>query len=1328
MYLPFYPLMQDHIPANCSATSVKTSENRLGHARVRPLLAAAVAGVAIAGLLLPAASAQPDDGPNRPHAGMLRFPDASADSIVFSYGNDLWVAPRDGGTARPLASPPGLEINPKFSPDGSRIAFVGNYAGDRDIYVVDSFGGPPQRITYHPDHEQLQDWAGDDGVLYSARGLSNDPVAMQTQQLFIQSIDGTDENGGLPRQLPIPYGASASLSEDGNTLAYTPHSTDFRTWKRYRGGMATDIWLFNLEDKTAVQATDWEGTDTAPMLHDGKLYYLSDNTQNARLNLFEYDPESGERRQLTDFTDFDVKFPSMAPGPDGEGEIVFQQASNLYLLGLAEDAEPQQVEVIIPGVKPALRPRTVDAADFMQGGNISATGKRVVAEARGDIWSLPAETGIPRQLTETDGAAERNPAWSPDGRWIVYSSDEEGEYNLYLMQSDGKGNGPYKLTDTRESFWWTPEWSPDSSQLVVQDHTGQIYLISLDVEEGDQVAVTADVKEIDADPLAQGRLPFSWSTDSKWIAYHRGDDDAMTTAVYLYDVEAGEAHKVTSDMFSAQSPTFDRKGQWLYYISQMDFSNPEYSSADTSFVYQGIDRLVAVPLNGDVENPMLKELDEEEFKAGEDEESTTRPATQSTTQSTTQPATRPTTDEASDDGDEEEEAAAADQFNLDSKIHGKWSGTLHGFQALGAPDDEVPFEMTIYAHKDGTYTGKSVAMGQTSDFDSISFDEEAGAFSATGAEGPVQSTMSGTVTDGKIEGAWTASIDGNKLADGAWNATREGGLDPEELADAAGADKDEKGGEGQEVKIDLEGFESRGILLPVPRGNLSSLAVNDKNQLIYARRDDGPPSLKLLDLTDEEISEGSVIGGVGGFSISGDGKKLLVYQYGPGGARGGIINAAKGQSIGEAVPTDGMDKAIEDPREEWKQLVTDTWRRFRDFFYVENMHGVDWDGVLAQYLPMVDDAATREDVSYIISEMISELNVGHAYYRGGESLESEPSKNVGLLGADFEVAGEGDQKAYRIERILNGASYDIDARSPLTLPGVDVKEGDYLLAVNGKPLDTGVSPYAAFLGMAGDATVLTVSDKPTLDSDNENQRDVTVTPISSENELRYREWIADNARRVDEMSDGRIGYIYVPNTGTNGQNDLFRQFYGQAHKDALIIDERWNGGGQIPTRFIELLNRPTTNYWARRHGRDWKWPPDGHSGPKAMLINGLAGSGGDMFPWLFKHNDLGPLIGTRTWGGLVGISGVPPLIDGGSPSVPNFGFYEVDGTWGIEGHGVDPDIEVVADPSKMQDGADPQLKAAVDHLLQALEENPPKEIERPADPDRAGMGITEEDR
>ena len=420
------------------------------------------------------------------------------------------------------------------------------------------------------------------------------------------------------------------------------------------------------------------------------------------------------------------------------------------------------------------------------------------------------------------------------------------------------------------------------------------------------------------------------------------------------------------------------------------------------------------------------------------------------------------------------------------------------------------------------------------------------------------------------------------------------------------------------------------------------------------------------------------------------------------------------------------------PREEWAQLLRDAWRIQRDFFYDPNMHGVDWDEMYARYARMLPDCTTREDVSYLIGEMIAELNVGHAYYYGGDEEES-PSASVGMVGADFALEEDayGDT-AYTIAKILDGALWDADAKGPLSTPGLEVAEGDFLLAVNGIEIDTEVDVYAAFEGTIGKTTILTISDIATIGG--ENEREIVVKPLRSERNLRYREWIETNRKYVDEMTDGKVGYIYVPNTGTDGQNDLFRQFYGQISKEGLIIDERWNGGGQIPNRFIELLNRPRSNYWARRDGKDWPWPHDSHQGAKVMLINGAAGSGGDMFPWLFREAGLGKIIGTRTWGGLIGISGNPSLIDGGYTAVPTFGFYETDGTWGIEGHGVEPDIEVIADPALMVDDGnpltphDPQLDVAIQVVLEEIVLHPYVVPARPAYPDRSGMGITEEDR
>jgi tricorn protease len=352
--------------------------------------------------------------------------------------------------------------------------------------------------------------------------------------------------------------------------------------------------------------------------------------------------------------------------------------------------------------------------------------------------------------------------------------------------------------------------------------------------------------------------------------------------------------------------------------------------------------------------------------------------------------------------------------------------------------------------------------------------------------------------------------------------------------------------------------------------------------------------------------------------------------------------------------------------------------------------------------------------------MLGELNVGHAYYSGGD-VEQEPSVSVGMLGVDFELSNG----AYKITRIYRGAPWDADARGPLGLPGVKVREGDYLLAVNGTPVDPAQDPWAAFIGLAGKTVAITVSAKPKLDAD---ARDVMVQLAGDEGVVRYRAWIERNRAYVARKTADRVGYIYVPDTGVNGQNDLMRQIVGQRGKDALIIDERWNGGGQVPNRFVELLNRPITNYWTGRYGNPSPWPPDAANGPKCMLINGMAGSGGDLFPWIFRHEKVGKLIGARTWGGVVGIGGIPPLIDGASLTAPNFAFFENEKKWGIEGHGVDPDIEVVDDPSLMADGGDPQLDAAIHLMMDQIKDKPWRPVRRPPYPNRTGMGLPPEER
>lgn len=1296
---------------------------------------AVVAMIAGAAAALPVSAAEVT-----PSGAMLRFPDVSATHICFVYANDVWIVPRAGGSAVPLSSPAGAEQFPKFSPDGKSIAFNANYDGGREIYTMPISGGVPARVTHHPTGENIADWTPDGkGILFLASGMAG--LGRQSQLLTVNATPGAE--GGLPEKLPVPYAGYGSISPDGNWLAYTLHSTDTRTWKRYRGGMATDVWLFNLKDKTSRKITDWEGTDTLPMWSpDGrKVYFLSDNGPEHRLNVWSFDVGSGQRAQVTTFADDDVRWPGMGPGVSGGGEIVFQLGAKLMLLDLT-NGRSTEVKVTIPGDRPTVRPRVVNAAGNISGASISPTGKRVAIEARGDLWSAPAKEGVVRGWTRTDGIAERDPSWSPDGKWIAYFSDESGEYDLWVRPSDAKppeakedekkgekkdekkadGDAskadeakadeksadekkaeehanlkPRKLVALGAGYRYNPAWSPDSKWITFTDKANGLFLVN---------AETGEIKTIDVDPWGNFG-PYSWSHCSTWVAYARSEETNPNTSIWVYNARTGEKHRLTSNMFPCSSPVFDRKGEVLYYSSTRNVTGPRYSDIDGTYIYDNSEQLLMAPLRKDVKSPWLPASDEETLKKEEAKKD----------------------EKKADEKKDGEKKDGQPEAKADSNgVTGTWDCKATG-NAEGVPPEGLPVQLTLKLNDDGSLRGTLVSPmggGEVSG----TYDKATGAFSLSISMGDMSITLSGTIKDGVLTGEWSAgpqkgSLNGTKRGGngggGGGDASGDDKDDVEKKDDKTDAKKDEK-----HTKIDVEGFESRAMILPVNGGSFGRLAVTHDNKLIYARFSTrggggGGGSIQIFDPKDDAKEEKLVTAGAAQFDLSADGKKLLVNKGG-----WQVIDASAGGGKATTVPSAGMTKLLK-PRDEWKQIFTEAWRLNRDFFYEENLHNVDWPRMREHYGAMLDDAVSREDVNWIISEMISELNIGHAYLGNPGDVESSRpgvAGTAGLLGVDYELVTTAEGTAYKISRIYTGGPWDADARGPLSQPGVKVSEGDFLLAVNGVVVDTSKDPWAAFLGTADRVTSITVGSKPTM----EGSREVLVTPLSSEGTLRYRAWIENNRAMVEKASNGEIGYIYVPNTGQDGQSDLYRQFFGQRHKAALLIDERWNGGGQIPTRFIELLNRPVVNYWARRDGNDWVWPNDGHNGPKAMLVNGLAGSGGDAFPWYFKKMGLGKVIGTRTWGGLVGISGNPQFVDGGNITVPTFGFYEKDGTWGVEGHGVDPDMVVIDDPALMQNGRDPQIDAAVGHLMEELKTKRFVPPARPAGPNRRGMGIPDSEK
>jgi tricorn protease len=1031
--------------------------------------------------------------------GLMRFPDIHDDLIVFVHAEDIWSVPSQGGIAQRLTIHDGNERQPKFSPDGTLIAFTGEYDGNSDVYVMNRFGGEISRVTYHPGYDEVVGWhPTEKKIIFSAR-RNNFP---RLSQLYMINPDGT----GL-EQLIFHEAAQGSFSPDSKMMAYNKVSREYRTWKRYKGGTAQEVYLYNFETDEETNLTNFDGTDRIPMWIDGKIYFSSDRDRH--LNIYSVDPKTKEIVQLTTHSDYDIRRPSM-----GKEKIIYELGAQLYVFD-TKTGSTNPVDIQILSDSPETRPYIKNVKDFITDVKSSPDGKQALIVARGEVFTVPSKGDVTRNISNNSGANDRHAVWSPDGKQLAYISDTDGENNVYLIDSKAKKT-PVKLTNFTDGYRHSLRWSPNGEMLAFTDQTLTLYVLDI-ASKNLQKVDKAEYENIDVSMDLKPIYDYTWSPDSKYIAYSKMDE-TLLNKVYIYSLDEDKSYPL-STIFYDFHPVFSKDGNYLFFISNRRF-NPTFCDFEWEMVYKNVAGIYYATLRKDIPSLLSEEATEIKNRTG-----------------------------------------AIDFDNISNRI------------------EALPVEPGNYRYLSATETDLFFLNKDEGDFNRFEFRK------------------------------------------------------PETM------------------DLHSYNFESKETKEIVKEINRYDLSANGET-IVY-------------------LKENNVL----------------------------HMRVAAAHGEGESFDLSGLNMHM-DPKAEWMQIYNEAWRLERDFFYEPGMHGQDWPAVKEKYAKLMEVASCRQDVGFIIGEMIGELNTSHTYVYGGDNKREAERIGTGMLGADYEEDAASNR--YTFKKIYSITDWSRSSVPPLSAPGLNVNEGDYILAVNGQEITTNKNIYSYFQNLANQVVLLKVNDKPTLDG----AREIKVKTLSSENIIRYMDWMESNRKIVDKASEGKIGYLHMPDTYLGSAVEFPKYFFAQTQKQGLIIDGRCNGGGLDPVIFFRRLLREPHSYWTRRYSHDQTSPHLSVKAHMACLTNRQAGSGGDEVPDEFQQFNMGPVIGTRTWGGLVGVSMFISLIDGGGLTAPDYRIYNEKGEWIVENKGVTPDIIIDNHPKEMSEGYDAQLMKAVEVIMKKIEGEP----------------------
>ncbi len=1196
-------------------------------------------------------------------SGYYRFPTIHDDSIVFVSEDDLWHVPSAGGIARRLTSNLGAVTYPMFSPDGSRLAFVGREEGNPEVYVMPAQGGAAQRLTYQSSECRVVGWnaAGTHVIYCSNYGQAH------SAEYVLYAVPAEEPNG--PAAL-LPYGPARSISFGPAGATVLGRNTgDPARWKRYRGGTAGQLWIdHNGDGDFGRYLADLEGNIASPMWiqrsagpagsgpadsgDDGvdRVYFVSDHEGIG--NLYSARPDGSDLQRHTDHEDYYVR----NPATDG-AQIVYHAGADLYVYNVNTE-ESRRVDVAYFSPRVQRNRRFVSCGSYTDSAALNPKGNALALTSRGRAFTFHNHEGAVIQLGKANGVRYRLADWLNDGERIVLVSDEPGEEMLEI-HSRQPGTPARRLDQIEFGRAVDLVVSPTADKIALTNHRHELLLIDLEAESA-----------VVVDRSPHRRIAgLDWSPDGRWIVYGFAATH-QTTELRLYKLADPDAedeaqrdaaiHRITAPVLHDMEPSFDPEGNFIYFISYREF-NPVYDSLHFDLGFPRGARPYLLTLRADVANPFVPRPSEEEE------------------------------DEDEDHGDEDH----------GDEDHGDEGG-----------DGEDPAGEDEYDDQDESDEGSA---------------DDDGFF------------------------AMHAQRNGRRFA-----STEEAGGHDQAASAKAGADEtetenkkvDDKKAAPERLRIDLDGIAQRVLAFPVPEGRYSEIAgVADKAIFTIF-----PVRGTLMDVEDDDDGEGGEGGGgllrmydfkeyraetladdVDRFDLSRNHKKLL---YGSGDrlrviAAGDKAPGSSGSPRKSGWIDLGRVKVSIDPQSEWEQMFREAWRLQRDQYWTEDMSDVDWQTVYNRYFPLIERTSSRSEFSDLMWEMQGELGTSHAYEFGGD-YRPRPFYSQGFLGAD--MTWDAEAQGYRLDNFVHGDTWESQAHSPLAAPGVDVQPDDVLVAINGQTLSQEVSPAQLLVNQACEEVLLTIrkrveraetepgkGETRSVENGSEAQPEleespyklVTVSTLADERMARYRAWVNGNRAQVHAATNGRVGYVHIPDMGPHGYAEFHRGYLAEVDKESLIIDVRYNGGGHVSALILEKLARRRLGYDVQRWGGYSPYPEESVAGPLVTLTNELAGSDGDIFCHSFKLMGLGPLVGKRTWGGVVGIWPRHALVDGTVTTQPEFSHWFRDVGWNVENYGTDPDIEIDNTPQDYRAGHDAQLAKAIETILAQLAANPPLQ---PPDP------------